>query len=105
MLEADFKHATDRLLLVTPDEIWWLAIVAIGIVTVVGIGLIVRSEVRKTNGGSARSRGVAPGQGSTVLHAPSLNPSMGRGFGESSRTWVVPKDPQTYAKGMMPGRR
>lgn len=99
------KQATDRLSLITPDEMWWAWVLVIGVLTVAGVYGIVRSELKGGRGLARKRRGTAPGQGHTVLHSVSLNPSMGNGFGESSRTWIVPKDPQAYTKGMTPGKR
>lgn len=99
------KQATDRLSLITPDEMWWIWTLIIGGLTVAGVIGILRSELKKGRGLARTGRGTTPGQGNTVLHSASLNPSMGNGFGESSRTWTVPKDPQAYTKGMTPGKR
>lgn len=74
-------------------------IAGFGIILVLGVVGIVRSNFAKQKG--PPNRGTAPGQGATILHA-SMRTSAGNG---SSRTWSVTKDPNEYAKGMMPGRR
>ncbi len=87
-------------------DAWPYILAVLVLITIIGVLAIVRSTGRSSGrNGPSETRGTAPGQGSTVLHAPSLNPSRGHGFGENSRTWTVPKDPQQYAKGMMPGNR
>jgi hypothetical protein len=90
----------------TAAEAWPYIMAILVALTVVGVAAIIWTQGRSSGrNGPAKTRGTEPGQGSTLVHAASLNPSNGNSFGESSRTWTVPKDPQAYAKGMMPGNR
>ncbi|MGI3184580.1 hypothetical protein [Nioella aestuarii] len=78
-----------------------------GIVIIAFVGLleIIWSERQKQSLRATQRRGTAPGRGGTVLYHSGFDQADGTPVPGSSRAWTVPKDPQQYAKGFVPGNR
>lgn len=77
-------------------------LVVFGLMAIVFVAAIVGmiwSELRKSPV-QKKKQGVEPGQGGTIAHG-----GLGSGENSHASAIVVPRDPQAYAKGMMPGRK
>lgn len=74
---------------------WWILLGAV--VVIVFIAKAVQS-IRYPK--ATQSKGIEPGQGDQLIDAP--GGGLSTGGGHSSVTQVT-RDPQEYAKGMMPG--
>ena len=82
----------------------WI-VISIGFVLVVILGainMILQRAIRRKHGPARQ--GTEPGDGQTVL-TTTFRAGGVFSNGWSTKAWTVPKDPQEYAKGFVPGNR
>lgn len=81
----------------------WIALAMAGL-TALGVFAIIRHHLGPRK--EREPRGTAPGDGDTLVYARERVAFLGAGNADAAgRMTRVTKDPQQYAKGMMPGRR
>jgi hypothetical protein len=80
----------------------WITLLLVAL-TIAGVAGIVRHHLGPRP--DRRPRGTEPGEGDTLVYAKERTAFFGTGNEDAAgRITRVTKDPQAYARGMMPGR-